>query len=338
MAQFLLDDKVARISLLRRGRKASANASQPDPADPLQPPPDADQYRQEVWEIRKMMRGLRWPIPDESGEQISGIDWHSQSWEESKENLDDPDRIRYESDQFLNGRHAFDVKEMPTAHELFALAQRPERLPPGQRLRVARLMARVPQSRVAKDVVVTKMMVSHWESNDKKISKKSFDTLAQFVRVDVDFLTRGDKPAPSWLEPWIAAVASLADVGSWMAASGYPPPATRIPPPGPFLHRNWPTRNVGTSNRNDTLSSSTPLRETVHADVMARPLHYAEKFIIQLDVYLGKTGPSEAADWRKNHRQITEYLPFLPYVWHQLGLLIYEGTWPSHQQPKTKKM
>lgn len=338
MAQLPLDNKGTQSSLPRRGLNTK-NASQPDLVDPLQPPPDADQYRQEVWEIRKMMRGLRWPIPDDLGGRISGIDWHSQSWEESEENLDDPGRIWHESDQFLNGRHKFDVKKMPTARELFALAQRSERLPAGQRLRVARLMARVPQSRVAKDGSFTKMMVSHWESNEKNISIASADILAKSVRVPVNFLLRGVGPAPSWLEPWIAAVTSLADVGSWMAASGYPPPATRSPPPGPFSHKNWPSHYVAITDPNDALSSSSkPVREPAHAKVMARPLIYAETFIIQLDMYLQKIGPSAEIQWRKNHSHITAYLPFLPYVWHQLGLLIYDGTWPSHPRLKTKKV
>jgi transcriptional regulator with XRE-family HTH domain len=301
-------------------------------AESLQPPNNSDGYRREVWRIRQMMRELRRPIPGDGAEHMQGIDWHSKRWPESLEELDDPRRPEMEYLKFMERRHKMKAERFPTAKELFDLVDQPGWVRPGQRLKISRLMAQVPQSRIAMDLGMKtpNTMISQWETGEKNIAEDKFDKLAKSICVKTDYLRSGERPFPSWLDPWLSAVRALSDMGCWMAHLGVPPPYTRNCPPGPFPHVLIGWKN---EESKEWITEKIPK----HSETIFRPLNYAIEFIYRLDEYLGSIHEDGEVAWLSKYQEMVEYLPFLPYVWHRLGLLVYAGKWPATRRAKSCK-
>jgi hypothetical protein len=294
----------------------------------LSPTPESDKYRHDVWDIREMMRLT--PRKSSGGiDQKTGFaGQRSVIWPQSPENLDDEQRGKTESGKFLKGKMPSKAERWPTPEEMFDLIDLPGRVRTGQRMFISRLMAQVSQARIAADFNVTNGLVSHWETGERQIGRSTIPRLAKYIRISDKFLDDGSKPTPLWLDPWIPAVQAMADVGIWMAHCGIPPPDSRKCPPGPFQLE----QGHGLPDEKSILSRSTPKYEKI----ISSPLEYAKEFLGRLGHYLQNLTPEAECAWLEQHQDMIEYLPFLPYVWHRLGLIDYAGPLPETRRRKSK--
>ncbi len=238
--------------------------------------------------------------------------------------LKEPERL--EDETFTPGRYT--SGKLPSTQELFDIVDRPNRGNQNQRLRIAAHMARAEIARIAQYVEVKPAAVHNWVVKGKAIPIERMDKLARSVGLKRCYLEENRAPFPNWLQPWLRAVNGLILATRWMVAEGMTIPGVGERPPGsrnPFVHF---------SNNSDG-TTCPPVPNNILSDLDLNPITLSDQYLTKLHQYL-RSIPNDSQVWMSRYSESIVYLPFLPYVWKRIGLLVYDGELPEFKIRKNK--
>lgn len=260
-------------------------------------------------EIRATIAAMRWPDDDRYQGEL-------RAWPQSSVRLESEDFLRQ---HFQAHRHQ-DWTSRGSPKKVTDLLPRlwrvsldrpgPHGLP--RRLRLAAFVCCLGPEDIGKHFHIRRKTVDAWwgpKSNKSKFDKDILEKLAALLRVEPDWILRGEPELdPVWLRPYRQVVIDLMTLRAWGIRAGMAIPIWTPTPPGPNDPDNIEPRQL-VGHRDPSWERAYP--------AFTSPMAWVEEFLSLLSNYLIKLNPNAADQWLVKYGRMLESLPYLAVYWER---------------------